>query len=55
METTRLTMRKTMKRLKRALKNSKSNHVVYVFLFALAIFFVLYAWNKLYKIAKWIF
>lgn len=54
METARLTLRQTVKRLDRVAKKTKSGHVAYVFLFGLALFFVVYAWAKVHRFLKWI-
>ena len=55
METARLTLRQTIKRLDRVAKKTRSNHVLYVFLFGIALFFVAYAWAKVHKFLKWLF
>ena len=54
METSRQALRHTSKRLKKALRQSKSNHVLYVFLFAFACFMAVFFFNKLYKFIRWI-
>jgi hypothetical protein len=54
-EQARLSLRKTMKRLGRAYRQSKSNHMLYLVLFALAMFFAVYSWSKLSRLLKWIF
>ncbi|KFM23175.1 hypothetical protein F751_3366 [Auxenochlorella protothecoides] len=54
METSRQSLKQASKRLRRAMVQSQSNHVLYVFLFAIAVFFALYFWNKLYKLLRWI-
>lgn len=55
METARLTLKKTIKRLDRVARKTKSNHVIYVFLFGLALFMMLYAWSKVHRFLKWLF
>jgi hypothetical protein len=55
MDTARLTLKKTLRRLDRVAKKSRSNHMVYVFLFAIALFMVVYAWSKVYRLLKWVF
>jgi hypothetical protein len=55
METARLTLRKTVKRLDRVARKTRSNHVVYVFLFGLALFMAFYAWTKVQRLLAWIF
>lgn len=47
-----LAMRKGMRRVNRALQQSKSNHFLYLALFCLAIFFVLYLWARVYRFVK---
>lgn len=46
MDQARASLRKTMKRLNRAYADSKSNHMLYLILFALALFFAVFFWNK---------
>eukprot|EP00887_Chlorella_sp_A99_P003053 scaffold9.g3053.t1 len=55
MEQARATLRQTMRKLNRAYRQSKSNHVLYVFLFAIAMFFVVYAWARVVRLLRWIF
>lgn len=55
METAQLTLKVTMKRLNRAYRRSKSNHMVYLLLFALALFFAVYIWNRIYSFLSWVF
>lgn len=55
MEQARLSLRKTMKRLGRAYRQSRSNHMLYLVMFALAMFFAVYFWSKLSRFFKWLF
>jgi hypothetical protein len=55
METARATMRQTMKRLDRVARKTRSNHVIYVFLFAVVLFFAFYFWTRVYRLLKWLF
>ena len=55
MEQARLSLKKTMKRMGRAMEQARSNHMLYLILFAVALFFALYFWNRVYKFLKWIF
>ena len=55
METARLTMKQTMKRLDRVARKTKSNHVIYVFLFAMMLFVGAYCWSKVHRFLKWLF
>lgn len=45
-------MKKGIRRVNRALQQSKSNHFLYLALFCLAIFFALYLWARLYRFVK---
>lgn len=45
-------MKKGMRRVNRALQQSKSNHFMYLALFCLAIFFALYLWARIYRFVK---
>lgn len=55
MDQARASLRKTMKRLNRAYADSKSNHMLYLVLFAVALFFAVFFWNKVQRLLKWIF
>ena len=55
MEQARGSLRKTMKRLGRAYQQSRSNHMTYLLLFAILLFFGVYFWNKVYRFLTWIF
>ena len=47
-----LAMKKGMRRVNRALQQSKSNHFMYLAVFCLAIFFALYLWARIYRLVK---
>lgn len=47
-----LAMKKGMRRVNRALQQSKSNHFMYLAVFCLAIFFALYLWARVYRFVK---
>jgi predicted RNase H-like nuclease (RuvC/YqgF family) len=51
----KLTLKQTMKRLDRVSKKTRSNHVLYVLLFGLALFFCAYFWIKVRNFLRWIF
>jgi hypothetical protein len=55
METARLTLKQTVKRLDRVARKTKSNHVVYVFLFGIALFFIAYFFSRVHRFLKWLF
>lgn len=55
MEKVKGALKGTMKRLNRAYKDSKSNHVTYLVLFALAMFFMVYSWHRVSSFLRWIF
>jgi len=55
METARLTLKQTVKRLDRVARKTKSHHVLYVFLFGIALFFVAYFWIRVHRFLKWLF
>lgn len=55
MDQARASLRKTMKRLGRAYEQSRSNHMLYLILFALALFFGVFFWNKLRRLLGWVF
>ena len=47
-------LRKTVRRLNRTYEQSKSNHILYLLLFAVGVFAILYAWVKFYRLIRWI-
>ena len=47
-----LAMKKGMRRVNRALQQSKSNHFMYLAVFCLAIFFALYLWARVYALSR---
>lgn len=55
MDQARASLKKTMKRLGRAYEQSRSNHLLYLVLFALALFFAVFFWNKVRRLLAWIF
>ena len=55
MDAARASLRQTMRRLGLAYQQSRSNHMLYLFLFAIALFFAVYFWSKVYRFLKWIF
>jgi protein transport protein SFT1 len=55
METARLTLKQTVKRLDRVARKTKSNHVLYVLLFGIALFFIAYFFAKVNRVLRWIF
>lgn len=54
MEKARAGLRKTVRRLNRTYEQSKSNHILYLLLFAVGVFTVLYTWIKFYRMIRWI-
>ena len=52
MEKARTGLRKTMRRLNRTYEQSKSNHILYLLLFAVGVFVLLYSWLKFYRLVK---
>lgn len=52
LEQASLAMKKGMRRVNRALQQSKSNHFLYLALFCLAVFFALYLWARVYRFIK---
>jgi len=52
LEQARLAMKKGIRRVNRALQQSKSNHFLYLALFCLAVFFALYLWARVYHFVK---
>ena len=47
-------LKQGMRRLNKAYKESKSNHLLYLVLFALAIFVALYLFAKAYRTIRWL-
>ena len=54
MDKARTSLRKTMRRLNRTYEQSKSNHILYLLLFAVGVFILMYSWLKFYRLVKWI-
>lgn len=54
MEQARLGLSTTMKRLGRTMQGSKSNHLLYLLLFAVGVIAVLWLLAKAYKLARWV-
>lgn len=54
LEAAAATLKATRKRLDRAYRQNKSNHLLHVLLFALACFFLLYFWSKVRTALAWI-
>ena len=46
-------LRRGMRRVNKALQQSKSNHLLYLALFCLAVFFMLYFIIRTYKLIVW--
>lgn len=55
MEAAQMNLKATMKRLNRIFKRAKSNHMIYLLVFALAVFFAVFMFNKIYGFLGWIF
>lgn len=55
MEMAKETMHHTMKRLQRVARKTRSNHLLYVFLFGILLFFTFYFWTKVYRLVRWFF
>ena len=53
MEQAQVALNKGMRRVNKALRQSKSNHLLYLALFCLAIFFLLYCLIRTYKLITW--
>jgi predicted PurR-regulated permease PerM len=54
MEKAKVELKRGMRRLSRAFQQSKSNHLLYLVLFCVAVFAFLYVWAKFYRLMKWI-
>ena len=55
LDNAKIALKRSMRRLNRALEQSKSNHLLYLVLFVLGCFFLIYLWAKVYRFAKWLF
>ena len=53
LERSRMALRQSMHKLKRAFKQSKSNHLLYLALFVVGIFCIVYFWSKVYRTIRW--
>ena len=54
MESASLTLKQTMKRLDRVSRKTRSNHVLYVVVFGVAIFFAVFFWIKVRNFLKFV-
>lgn len=54
MEKAKLMLSKAMRRINVVYKTSRSNLMLYVVLFAVAIFTVVYILKKLYRLGRWV-
>mmetsp|Transcript_13568 Transcript_13568/g.41031 ORF Transcript_13568/g.41031 Transcript_13568/m.41031 type:complete len:125 (-) Transcript_13568:1251-1625(-) len=54
MEQARLGLSTTMKRLSRTIQGSKSNHLLYLLLFAVGVMAALWLLTKAYRIVRWV-
>ena len=54
MERAQHAMKRGLRKVNKALQQSKSNHFMHLALFCLFVFFVLYAWLRFYKFVKFI-
>ena len=43
-----------LKRVNRAMRRGRSNHMIYLVLFAFAVLLGVYVWAKLYRLVRWI-
>lgn len=50
-----LMMKRAQRRLNITYKQARSNHLLFLVLFAFALFFSVYMLSKLYRLGKWIF
>lgn len=55
LDTSAQALKQASRRLQKAMAQSKSNHVLYVFLFAFAMILMVYFWSKVYRLLTWIF
>ena len=54
MDMAKVTLKQTMKRLDRVSKKTRSNHVLYVVLFGVVIFFFVYFWLKVRNLLRFV-
>lgn len=53
LEKAKLGLGRTMRRLNRTYQHSNSNHLLYLLLFVVGVFFIMYWWMKFYKLVTW--
>ena len=53
MESARHALSRTIRRLDRARRDGRSNHVLHLALFALALFFLVYFWARVSRLLAW--
>lgn len=54
MERAKTDLKRGMRRLNRAFQQSRSNHLLYLVVFCIAVFFLLYMWAKMYRMVQWL-
>ena len=54
MERAKTDLKRGMRRLNRAFQQSRSNHLLYLVIFCIVIFFGLYMWAKMYRMVRWL-
>lgn len=52
MERAKVEVKRGMRRLNRAFQQSRSNHLLYLVIFCIAVFVFLYLWAKFYRLVK---
>ena len=55
MDTAKVTLKQTMKRLDKVARKTKSQHLLYVILFAFMILLGVYFWTKLLRLLRYLF
>jgi hypothetical protein len=54
LERGRTELKRGMRRLNRAFQQSKSNHLLYLVIFCIAVFVFLYLWAKMFRLLRWL-
>ncbi|BDA46283.1 probable Bet1-like protein At4g14600 [Coccomyxa sp. Obi] len=54
MERAKTDLKRGMRRLNRAFQQSRSNHLLYLVIFCIAVFFFLYMWAKMFRMVRWL-
>ena len=54
MDRAKAALSRGLKRVNRAMRQGRSNHMIYLVVFAFAVLMGVYMWGKLYRMVRWL-